>query len=107
MKTFIKIAAASAIALSAAAAPALAKSTALDTTTYWEDNAKEVQPGVYKLMYDADNKAMRSDDDFAAMWADATPEDQEAFKKACGEWQQDEALYSDSVAAKCKMTTTP
>ena len=68
MKTFIKIAAASAIALSAAAAPALAKSTALDTTTYWEQNAKEVQPGVYKLMYDADNKAMRSDDDFAAMW---------------------------------------
>ncbi|MAZ83251.1 MAG: hypothetical protein CME90_06530 [Hoeflea sp.] len=107
MKTFIKIAAASAIALSAAAAPALAKSTALDTTTYWEQNAKEVQPGVYKLMYDADNKAMRSDDDFAAMWGEASAEDQEAFKQACSEWEQDEALFSDNVSARCKMATNP
>ena len=107
MKNLIKIAAASAIALSAAAAPALAKSTALDTTTYWQDNAEQVQPGVYKLMYDADNNAMRSDDDFAAMWADATPEDQEAFKQACAEWEKDEALYSDSVSARCKMAVAP
>ena len=103
MKTFIKIAAASAIALSAAAAPALAKSTALDTTTYWEQNAKEVQPGVYKLMYDADAGAVRSEDDFAAMWAEATPEDQDAFKAACSEWEKDEALFSDNVSARCKM----
>ena len=105
MKTFIKIAAASAIAFSAAAAPALAG--ALDTTTYWEENAKEVQPGVYRMMYDADNKAMRSDDDFAAMWKEATPEDQDAFKKACTEWQKDEALFSDNVAARCKMAVNP
>jgi hypothetical protein len=106
MKKFIQIAAASAFALTMAA-PAIAASSALDTTTYWEDNAEQVQPGVYKLMYDADNKAMRSDDDFAAMWDEATPEDQAAFKQACGEWEQDKAMFSDSVSARCKMATAP
>ena len=106
MKKLIQIAAASAFAISFAA-PALAASSALDTTTYWQDNAEQVQPGVYKLMYDADNQAMRSDDDFAAMWDEATPEDQEAFKQACTAWQKDEALFSDSVASRCKMATAP
>ena len=102
MKKLIQIAAASAFAFTAAA-PALAASSALDTTTYWEENATEVQPGVYKLMYDADAGAMRSDDDFAGMCDEATPEDQHAFRQACGEWEQDEALFSDTVSSRCKM----
>ncbi|MAY62236.1 MAG: hypothetical protein CML29_08485 [Rhizobiales bacterium] len=101
MKKLIQIAAASAFAL--AAVPAFAASSALDTTTYWQQNAEEVQPGVYKLMYDADAGAVRSEDDFAAMWAEATPEDQDAFKAACSEWEKDEALFSDNVSARCKM----
>ncbi|MBW3097293.1 hypothetical protein [Pseudohoeflea coraliihabitans] len=103
MNTLIKIAAASAFALSAVA-PALADSSgALDTTTYWEENAVEVDPGVYRLMYDADNKMMRSDDDFAAMWAEATEEEQTAFRTSCAEWEKDNALFSDRVRQRCEM----
>jgi|GEM_PF-2184457 hypothetical protein len=104
MKTFASLAAAAAFAASTALA--FADSTALDAQQHWDENASNYGPGVYELMMDPATGTARSDDDFAAMWRDAMPEAQTNFRAACSEWEKDQVLYTDSVAARCKMAAS-
>ena len=62
-----------------------------------EDNA-----GVVEFWADEDGM-MREDDDFNARMQEATPEQIEAMNNMCSEMEQDEALFTDNVSARCKM----
>lgn len=98
MKKFATIAAAAAIALSSTAA--FAASTAMDT--YWS-TPDNMDASVYDMMVNPDTKAMRDDDDFTNRMSMATDEEKTKFSAACTEWQKDAALFTDTVATRCKM----
>ncbi|PWW01415.1 hypothetical protein DFR52_10276 [Hoeflea marina] len=98
MKTLTTIAAAAAFAMTSTVAFAQTNAD----NTYWS-NADNMDPSVYDMMVNPDTKQMRDDDDFATRMGSATDEEMTKFKAACTEWQKDEALFTDSVAARCKM----
>lgn len=104
MKTIARLAAVAAFAASTSLA--FADSTALDAQQHWDENASNYGAGVYELMMDPDTKTYRSDDNFAAMWQDASPEAQANFRAACTEWEKDKALFTDTVSARCKMAVS-
>lgn len=120
MKTIIKLAAAAALSMGLAgglASPAFAQDAPgsadtgaeameggrLDNPEFWKENSADMAPGVMNMMYDAQNETLRTDDEFAAMWEEATPEDQEAFREACAEWEQDATLFTDRIRTRCEM----
>ncbi|PWW01416.1 hypothetical protein DFR52_10277 [Hoeflea marina] len=100
MNKFTTFVAAAAIALTSTAA--FAASTAMDGDTYWS-SADNMDPSVYDMMINPETKAMREDDDFAKRMSMATDEEKTKFGAACSEWQQNEVLFTDKVAARCKM----
>lgn len=98
MKTMTTIAAAAAFAMTSTIAFAATNAD----NTYWS-TPDNMDPSVYDMMINPDTKEMRDDDDFAQRMGTATEEEKTKFNDACTEWQKDEVLFTDNVAARCKM----
>ncbi|GAB1581528.1 hypothetical protein [Phyllobacterium phragmitis] len=51
--------------------------------------------------------SIRDDGDFAERWRAMSPDEQDKVRAACGQMQQDKALFSDKVQGICKSISTP
>lgn len=57
--------------------------------------------GVYGIFFEEDGTTMRSEEDAMAMYNEASAEDQEMVKEACGIWEEERVGFLDSVTPIC------